>query len=140
MYETIVKCRVTHDSKLFCQKRIKHNIRPGWNEYVHELYTEAKEAFNSWVTSRKARHGPECKIKKTANARFKYAVRFIKRNEDSVRSNSMAKKLQQNRTYEFWKEVKAINNSKMPLLSSISSITGFETVGEIWSKNFLGYF
>ena len=94
----IVKCLV-NDSKVFCQKRVKHNIRPGWNEYVPKLHAEAKEAFNNWVTSGKARHGPECNRKKLVNVRFKYAVRFIKINEDSMRSNSKAKKLQQKNTY-----------------------------------------
>lgn len=47
---------------------------PGWNEYVRELHAEAKEAFSSWVTSGKARHGPVCERKKLANARFKYAT------------------------------------------------------------------
>lgn len=55
----------------------------GWNEYVRELHTEAKEAFSSWVTSGKARHGPVCERKKLANARFKHAARFIKTNEDT---------------------------------------------------------
>ena len=139
MYDTIVNCLV-NDSKCFRQKKVKHNIRPGWNEYVRELHAEAKEAFSNWVTSGKVRHGPECERKKIANARFKYAVRFIKRNEEAMRANSMAKKLQQNKTYEFWKEVKAINNSKMPLPSSISGITGSENIVELWRKHYCDIF
>ncbi len=52
----------------------------------------------------------------------------------------MAKKLQQNRTYEFWKEVKAINNSKMPQPSSISGTTGSENVAELWRKHYCDIF
>lgn len=47
----------------------------------------------------------------------------------------MAKKLRQNRTCEFWKEVKTIKNSKMPLPSSISGITGSENI-ELWRKHY----
>lgn len=92
MYEAIGNCLV-NDSKSFCQKRVKHNIRPGWNEHVPELHAEAKETFSNWATSGKAGHGPECDRKKLGNARFEYAVRFMKRNEEAMRANSMFKKL-----------------------------------------------
>ena len=81
MYDQIVNC-LNNGSKSFCQKRAKqHKFRPGWNEYVSELHVEAKEAFKNWVLSGKARHGPESEQKKHANTKFKYAVRFIRRNE-----------------------------------------------------------
>ena len=34
--------------------------------------------------------------------------------------------------YEFWKEVKVINNSKMPVPSSIEGTTGSENNAELW--------
>ena len=57
---------------------------------------------------------------------------LIKRNEQAMRANSMAKKLQQNNAYDFWKEVKVINNSKVPLPSSIAGITGSKNIAELW--------
>lgn len=42
MYEQIVNC-LNSNSKYFIKGKRKQNIRPGWNEYVYELYTEAKE-------------------------------------------------------------------------------------------------
>lgn len=96
-YEATVNCLV-HDSKSFCQ--FCHNRRPGWNEHcMGELHADAKEAFSNWATSGKARHGPEFDRKKWANARFRYAVRFLKRNEEAMRANSVAKELRQNRTF-----------------------------------------
>ena len=62
-------------------------MKPGWNDHVRELHVAAKEAFKSWVLSGKPRHGPECTLKKIANARFKYALRFITRNEQAMRAN-----------------------------------------------------
>ena len=93
------------------------------NNDLCAIYMEANDAFRRWVLAGKPRHGPVCEHKVRANARFKYAVRFIKRNEQTMRANSMVKKLQINNVYEFWKEVKVVNNSKMPLPSSIDGIT-----------------
>ena len=60
---------------------------------MSELHVQAKEAFWSWVSSGKARYGPEFEQTIKANARFKYAVRFIKRNEQMMRANSMGQKV-----------------------------------------------
>ncbi len=140
MYEKIVNCLIS-SGKRFCNNRCKqHNVRPGWNEYVAERHAEAKDAFKTWVLSGRARHGPDVERKKQANARFKYAVRFIKRNEQAMRANAMAKKLQQNNANDFWKEVKVINNSKMPLPSSIAGVTGPENIAELWSKHYSNIF
>ncbi len=54
----------------------------------------------------KPRHGPVCEHKVRSNARFKYAVRFIKKNEQTMRANTMARKLQLIMFMTFWKEVK----------------------------------
>ena len=113
----------------------QHIVRPGWIDYVHEVHMEAKYAFRRWVLAGKPRHGPVCEHKVRTNARFKYAVRFIKRNEQTMRANSMAKKLQINNVYEFWKEVKVVNNSKMPLPSSIDGITEPENIAELWRRH-----
>ena len=43
----------------------------------------------------------------------------------------MARKFQQNDLYEFSKEVKVINNSKMPLPSSIDGISGDENIAKL---------
>ncbi len=39
-----------------------------------------------------------------------------------MRANSMARKLQTNNVYGFWKEVKVVNNSKMTLPSSMMAL------------------
>lgn len=140
MYDNIVNC-LNNISKSFCKKKAKqHNLRPGWNEYVSELHREAREAFKNWVLSGKARHGPECEHKKHTNARFKYAVHFIKRNEQAMRANSMAKHFQQNNALDFWKEVKVVNNMKTPLPSSIDGAVGSDSIADLWSKHYRDIF
>ena len=144
MYDNIVKC-LTKSGKILCNERDrKHNDRqnakPGWNEHVAKLHSEAKHAFKAWVAVGRPRHGPECERKKQANARVKYAIRYIKRNEQAMRSNALAKKLQQNNPKDFWKEIKVINNSKMPLPSNIDGITGPENIAEVWKEHYSDIF
>lgn len=67
---------------------------------MEELHTEARRSFKAWVLSGRKRHGPLFKHKRMS-ANFKYALRFIKRNEDTLRSNSLANKLQSNSVQDF---------------------------------------
>ncbi len=70
---------------MFNKEELKSDLfRAGWNEYVFELHLEARDAFKNWVLTGKARYGPELEKKKLANAKFNYAVRFIKRNEATM--------------------------------------------------------
>ena len=139
MYDKIVNCLVVGSEPLRRKVVKQHIVRPGWNDYVHEVHMEAKDDFRRWVLAGKPRHGPVCEHKVRTNARFKYAVRFIKINE-TMRANSMAKKLQINNVYEFWKEVKVVNNSKMPLPSSIDGITEPENIAELWRRPYENIF
>ncbi len=52
----------------------------------------------------------------------------------------MARKLQTNNVYEFWKEVKVDNNSKMPVSYSIDGITEPENIVELWRRHYENIF
>ena len=144
MYDNIVNC-LTNSGKVLCNRQDRkqnnrQNTKPGWNEHVAELHTEAKHAFKAWVAVGRPRQGPECERKKQANAQVKYAVRYIKRNEQVMRSNALAKKLHYNNAKEFWKEIKVINNSKMPLPSNTDGTTGPENIAEVWKEHYSDIF
>ena len=51
----------------------------------------------------------------------------------------MAEKLQKNNVDEFWKEVKVLNNSKMPMPSSIDGTTG-HNIAELWGRHYFNIF
>lgn len=48
----------------------------------------------------------------------------------------MAKKLQNKNVNDFWKEVKVINNSKMPPPSSVNGVTGLEQIAQLWRQHY----
>ncbi len=51
-----------------------------------------------------------------------------------MRANSMAKKFQKSDVHDFWKEVKVINNSKVPLPASIDRVVGAENIVKLWRE------
>lgn len=83
LYDNIVESLLTSGRSL--HKTKMYNSKPGWNEYVREFHAEARKAFKAWVESGRQNHGPLFEYKKQTNANFKYALGFIKRNENIMR-------------------------------------------------------
>lgn len=81
LYDNIVESLLTSSRSL--HKTKMYNSKPGWNEYVKEFHVEARKDFKAWVESGRHKYGPFFESKKRVNAHFKYALRFIKRNENT---------------------------------------------------------
>ena len=140
MYDSIVESLLISSRPFYKHKSNVYHAKPGWNDYVKELHAEARRAFKAWVESGRHKHGPIFEHKKRANANFKYALRFIKRNENTMRSDSLARKLQNNSPNDFWKEVRIMNNCKTSLPSNIDGVSGSEKISQLWTKHYYDLF
>lgn len=141
MYENIIKALI--DSSLSLQireNRMHQNIKPGWNEFVAQQHATAREAFKLWQEAGKPKQGPVFDLKRATNANFKYALRYIKRKETTMRADSLAKKLQCNNHYEFWNEIRVMNNAKTSLPSNINGVSGSNEIAELWRRHYCDLF
>ena len=77
-----------------------------------------------WKNEGSPRQGLLFEMKNRSKARFKGAMRFIRRNEDALRKESLAKKLLCKNDKAFWKEIKLMNNSNLSLPNVVDGITG----------------
>jgi len=55
-------------------KHSKSNQISGWNEYVKEVHSDAREAFIIWQSNSKPRAGSICELMRKTRARFKYCL------------------------------------------------------------------
>ena len=118
----------------------KYSHKPGWSEYVSDLYEFSRETYRVWLDNNKPRQGPIHDIYTQSKRRFKYALRLIKKNEDALRKEALAKKLSNLNPAEFWREVASINNSNVPLPSSIGDATGADNIVTLWKNHFYSIF
>ena len=81
----------------------KNYNRPGWNKFCDSLYTEAHSALRTWRLSGSPRQEPICDYKNRTRARFKSAMRFIKKIEETLRREALAQKLIEQNSVDFWK-------------------------------------
>ena len=89
-----------------------------------------------WINAGKPRQGPIHDQHVRCKSRFKYALRFIKKNENMLRKEALAKKLADLNPKAFWSEINNMNNCKTPLPTSIEGVSGGEQIIEFWRTHF----
>uniref|UniRef100_A0A8C6PLS6 Reverse transcriptase domain-containing protein n=1 Tax=Nothobranchius furzeri TaxID=105023 RepID=A0A8C6PLS6_NOTFU len=136
LYQNIVDSLIIA-SEFLCQKgSTKFKPLPGWSEHAYVLHAESRAAHKAWAAAGKPKSGSKLESKKAANVKFKNAVRYIKRNEQTMRANSLANKLKNNDVSEFWKELKRSCISKQLLPASIHGVSGDKNIVEAWRNHF----
>ena len=81
------------------------------------------------------RQGMLFDMKNRTKARFKRAMRFIKNNEDTLKKDSLARKLLSKNDKEFWKEIRVMNSSNMPLPNVIDGVWSVNIV-DMWKSHY----
>ena len=139
LYKDIVHSMVLSGEKI-ASKHNNNNNRPGWNDYVSDLYESSRETRLIWLANGKPRQGPIFQLHTKTKMRVKYAIRFIKRNENQLRREALAKKLGNSNKDEFWKEIQSLNKCNTPLPDTINNVTGAQNILELWRKHFFDLF
>ena len=91
--------------------------RTGWTEYVSELYDYSKTCRQIWLDSNVPRQGMIHENYVKSRAHFKYAMKFISKNEQKLRKEAMAKILANKDKTEFWGDIAKIIIAKPPARS-----------------------
>ena len=74
-------------------KPLKFNVSQ-WNERAKELNARYWEAVSHWNIAGCPRSGPLAELKYRTQAAFRHEMKFLRENEDQLRSQSMLSKLQ----------------------------------------------
>ena len=136
-YKSIVEAlQHASDTTLCSEVSCAFTSQPGWSDYVADYYNASREAFLVWVANGKPKHGYQFDTMKIARARFKYALRFVKRNEQSLKCDAIAKKFSSTNPQSFWKEIKKLNSSKLPLPNSVDGVSGGPEIALMWKNHF----
>ena len=111
-------------------------VVPGFNEYAKELHKEARSCFIEWKSLGKPRAGLCYTDMCQSRLRFKSVLKHCQRNEDSLRANALAKSYMQKDSYSFWKDIKHIDNAKIPLASKINDCVGDTDICKMWQDHY----
>ena len=82
------------------------NVVAGWNEFVKEHKQESLAWHQCWLEAGRPRQGPIALKRRLTRAKYHYAIRFVQKEENRIKSNRMAEAMVNNQDRILWKEVK----------------------------------
>ena len=105
----------------------KHSERSivGWNENVKHYHVIARSEFKFWKQNNMPRSGSIFRAMSTARARFKYAFRQSRLDEQRTRDLN-----------NFWKEIALRNKSKSTQSNCIAGIFGETDIANLWKDQY----
>ena len=101
-----------------------------------ELNAQYREAVSHWNIAGRPRSGPLAELKCRARAAFRHKIKFLRENEDQLRSQSMLSKLQRGEWNDFCKEIKALKPEKKSLPLTVGGTSGESNIANIWKDHF----
>ena len=138
-YDSICKSLVDASKIVFGVKKSKEfDCKPGFNDHVKELHEIARKRFVAWREANKPRdtNNPFYREMAVSRAKFKLALRFIKRFENKLRQDAIADAMCEESEGNFWKEIRKQSPNNIPLPTSIENATGKKEVVNMWKEHF----
>ena len=117
------------------RKPSKFNV-PGWNERGNELNARYRETVSHWNIAGRHRSRPLAELKCRTRAAFRHEIKFLRENEDQLRSQSMLSELQRGECNDFWKEIKALNHKNESLPPAVGGTSGENNIANLWKDRF----
>ena len=92
-------------------KNSDKNRIPGWSEHVEPLRKKSVLWHNMWHEAGKPHSGTIADIMRRTRAAYHHAVRKVKKGECDIRKQKFAECVLENRTRDFWTEIKKMNGT-----------------------------
>ena len=124
-------------SSFFAKNSSKSNyIKPGWNDYVADIYAESRSLYHLWNNNGKPKQGYIFEMYKVGKAKCKQSLRLIKKYSDNIRNDSIANDLSDGNVNDFWMKIRSMNPTKGMTSSCIENISGAENIAKFWKEHF----
>ena len=120
-------------SKIKCPSEY---IVPGFNDYLKDLHDSARHSYLVWKQNGKPRGDDTDMDMRTTRLRFKYALRQCRCDEEQNRADALARSLHCKDTTDFWKGVRGIKDSKVPLATKVGDAVGDANITKLWQDLF----
>jgi hypothetical protein len=119
----------------------KTSIRvPGWNEYCKDKHKVALHWHKVWKDAGRPREGHLAELRRRTRLEYHRIVKCVRKNENVMRSERMARSLIENRGRHFWNEVKAMRGKTCKHPSVVDNIEGNGEIAELFANKFKSVF
>lgn len=114
----------------------KTRALPGWNEYVSPARDKSLLWHNIWLECGRPRHGVITDIMRRTRAAYHYAIRFIKRNNSDIIKQRFASAIVENRSRDFWQELKKVNGRTRDAQKTVDGHTDSEYIADMFARKY----
>ena len=70
-------------------------------------------------------------------SQYHYAIRYVKKNDDLLRKNSMAKSIAGNNSRDFWKEVHKVRTKHKASSDCMDNVNGEKNISELFANKYM---
>ena len=118
-------------SKIKCPSEY---IVPGFNDYLKDCMIVLETVILK--QNGKPRGDDTDMDMRTTRLRFKYALRQCRCDEEQNRADALARSLHCKDTTDFWKGVRGIKDSRVPLATKVGDAVGDANITKLWQDHF----
>ena len=80
--------------------------------------------------------GEIAQIMRSTRSKYHYAIRYVKKNEEIMRKNAMAKSISENNSRDLWKEVYKVRSKSNTGSQCMDQATGNESISELFAHKY----
>ena len=118
------------------QNNVINEVIEGYIEQVKPY----REASICWHNAYNDRGSPSnaviAEVMHISRYQYYRAVRFVKRNQNNVKKESMVTALLENKNRDFWKEVGKVTKNNTTLPNMVDEVTGDENISKLFATNY----
>ena len=104
----------------------KSKTIPGWNEHVERHKQTSQFWHFIWKECGSPPQGEIAQIMRSTRSKYHYAIRYVKKNEEIMRKNAMAKSISENNSRDLWKEVYKVRSKSNTGSQCMDQATGMK--------------
>ena len=109
---------------------------PGWNEYVERHKQTSQFWHFIWKERGSPPHGEIAQIMRSTRSKYHYAIRYVKKSEEMLRKNAMAKSISENNSRDLWKEVYKVRSKCKTSSQCMDDVSGIESISELFAHKY----
>ena len=109
---------------------------PGWNEYVKGKHKEALFWHNVWIDAGKPLEGELAENMRNSRHSYHYAIRYCRKNRDTIKATKMAEAMSLGRNRDFWREIKTVEKASKTIPHMIDNAKTKTDIANLFYNKF----
>ena len=117
-------------------KPVKTRNVAGWSEYVKPYRDASIFWHNVWKECGSPRNSRVADVMRGARAKYHKMVKLVKANETELRKNKMAQALLEDKSRNFWDEVRKVSRNADNIPNLVDDVAGDEQISELFREKY----